>query len=963
MERLKPRCPPAHQRTPRTRSLKSLPRDASWNAQVPVRKDLCRFVAMLLVFASTASADPAGEEFFEKSIRPLFVEHCHECHSSTSKKLKGGLKLDTREDLLKGGDTGPAIVAGDPEASLLIQAVRWADPDLEMPPKNKLKPEQIANLEKWVKMGAPHTGKATTIVSAKSATSNHWAYQPLVERPPPRVNDSKWPRHDIDHFILAKLEDKNLRPAAAADRGVLIRRLYFDLIGLPPPPEVLQSENQSIEQLVDQLLASPQFGEHWARHWLDVVRFAESVTLRGFIFKEAWRYRDYVIDAFNRDRPYDEFLKEQIAGDLMAGQSVTDRQRRLIATTFLAVGNWNLEEQDKKALEMDVVDEQLDTIGKAFLGQTIGCARCHDHKFDPIPTRDYYAMAGILRNCRTLIHANVSAWFEQPLPLEPAAEAVHREHDAKVAALETELKSAKDAAKALAGVSGELKPGKDAEQVIAKPSDFAGVIVDSTQAKHVGTWQHSQFSKRYIGDGYLHDQDKEKGEKSLTFTPELPRPGRYEVRFAYIHAPSRAPNAPVTIFHAEGETLVRVDQQEAPSLDGRFVSLGQFRFETNGFAYVLVGTEDTKGYVTADAVQFIPADQVQAEPGLVKTGAPATNATTRVKELEARLKKLKDTGPKRPMIPSVKEADTIEDAPVHIRGSVHNLGSKVPRGFLSVVQRGAAPPMPANQSGRLEFAEWMASRENPLTARVIVNRVWCWLMGDGLVRTVDNFGTTGEAPSHPELLDYLAGRFMREGWSMKKLVREIVLSRAYQQSTDTDPAMLAADPENRLCGRMTRRRLPAEAIRDAMLSASGELKLTVGGRTFLETRAADYGFEFTELRRSVYVPVFRNALPEIFEVFDFAAPSMVVGRRDTSTVATQALFLLNHPFVHDRARAAAERIAKSSSDSTRQIQLAWWLTLGRPPTDRELRLTLESGASLSDVIHALVASVEFRYVN
>jgi mono/diheme cytochrome c family protein len=925
-------------------------------------KNLAPFTLLLFSASVLSGADGAGEEFFEKSIRPLFVEHCHECHSSTSKKLKGGLKLDTREDLFTGGDTGPAIIAGDPEASLLIKAVRWSDPDLEMPPKNKLKPEQIAALEKWVKMGAPHTGKATAIAPAKSATSNHWAYQPVLDQQSPRVKDSQWPRHDLDRFILAKLEHKNLRPAALAGRQVLIRRLYFDLIGLPPPPEVLQNENQPIEHLVDQLLDSPQFGEHWARHWLDVVRFAESVTLRGFIFKEAWRYRDYVIDAFNHDRPYDEFLKEQIAGDLMPSESVTDRQRRLIATTFLAVGNWNLEEQDKKALEMDVVDEQLDTIGKAFLGQTIGCARCHDHKFDPIPTRDYYAMAGILRNCRTLTHANVSAWVERPLPLEAAEEAVYREHDAKVSALEAELKSAKDAAKAVAGASGELKPGKDAEQVIARPSDFPGVIVDSARAKPVGAWQHSQYSKRYIGDGYLHDQDKEKGEKSLTFTPELPRAGRYEVRLAYIHAPSRAANVPVTIFHAEGETVVRVNQQEAPSFDGRFASLGQFRFETNGFAYVLVGTEETKGFVTADAVQFIPADQLEPAAG-AKADAPATNATARLKELETRLKKLKDSGPKRPMIPSVKEADVIEDAPVHIRGSVHNLGSKVPRGFLSVAQRGESPPMPANQSGRLEFAEWIASAENPLAARVIVNRVWCWLMGDGLVRTVDNFGTTGDLPSHPELLDHLAHRFTREGWSVKKLVREIVLSRAYRQSTDADPAAVAADPENRLYGRMSRRRLPAEAIRDAMLSVSGELHLLAGGRTFPETRAADYGFECTEPRRSVYVPVFRNALPEIFEVFDFAAPGMVVGRRNTSTVPTQALFLLNHPFVHDRARVAAERIAKSFSDSTAQIQHAWWLTLGRPPTDRELRLTLDSAAPLPDVIHALIASIEFRYVN
>jgi hypothetical protein len=902
------------------------------------------------VGVATAASDPAGEEFFEKSIRPLFIEHCHECHSSTSKKLKGGLKLDTREEILKGGDSGTALVPGEPDRSLLIKAVRWSDADLEMPPKNKLKAEQIAALEKWVQMGAPHTGKATpTAIDSPESKTNHWAYQPIQSPAVPHPSDSLWPRNDIDRFILAKLEAKKLRPAADADRIVLIRRLYFDLIGLPPPPDVLRSTTETLEQIVDRLLASPQFGEHWGRHWLDVARFAESVTLRGFIFKEAWLYRDYVIESFNNDRPFKNFIREQIAGDLMGGESVAERQRRLIATTFLAIGNWNLEEQDKKALEMDVVDEQLDTIGKAFLAQTIGCARCHDHKFDPISTRDYYAMAGILRNAKTLTHANVSAWIEQSLPLEPAEETIHREHEAKVAALETELKTAKARA--------------TSRQSIAKPSDFPGVIVDSVQAKVVGDWQHSQHIKHYIGDGYLHDQDKAKGEKSLTFTPELPRAGRYEVRFAFSHDRSRASNVPVTVFHAQGETLVRVNQQDTPPVDARFVSLGQFHFETNGFAYVLVGTEDTKGFVTADAIQFLPADAFSEAVPIAKSAQPDDNLAARLKELEAELKKLKDSGPKRTMVPGVKEAARIEDAPIHIRGSVHNLGATVPRGFLTVAHRGEMPRMPEKQSGRLELAEWIASKDNPLTARVIVNRVWCWLMGDGLVRSVDNFGTTGEAPSHPELLDHLATRFMRDSWSVRKIVREIVLSRTYQLSSHADAPALTADPENRLYSRMNRRRLPAEAIRDGMLSVSGRMKLELGGRTFPENRAADYGFEYTDVRRSVYVPVFRNALPEIFEAFDFATPTMVVGKRNTSTVPTQALFLLNHPFVHDQSNAAAERLKRERDP----IAQAYWLVLGRAPTSKERELAskyvAESNTGLADLFHALFASVEFRYID
>jgi hypothetical protein len=314
------------------------------------------------------------------------------------------------------------------------------------------------------------------------------------------------------------------------------------------------------------------------------------------------------------------------------------------------------------------------------------------------------------------------------------------------------------------------------------------------------------------------------------------------------------------------------------------------------------------------------------------------------------------------MVPTVKEADRIEDAPIHIRGSVHNLGATVPRGFLTVAHPGAMPPMPEKQSGRLELAEWIASNDNPLAARVVVNRVWCWLMGDGLVATVDNFGTTGEAPSHPELLDHLAARFMREGWSVRKLVREIVLSRTYQLSSHADSSALTADPDNRLYSRMNRRRLPAEAIRDAMLSVSGELKLEMGGRTFPENRAADYGFEYIDTRRSVYVPVFRNALPEIFEAFDFATPTMVVGQRNTSTVPTQALFLLNHPFVHDQSMAAAERLTRERDPVTQ----AYWLTLGRAPTAKERKLASEYVAQpsgLTDLFHALFASVEFRYID
>jgi hypothetical protein len=867
--------------------------------------------------------------------------------------------------------------------------------------------------------------------TASLAQTNHWAYRPVTISALHPVQDRSWPETTIDEFVLAKLEEKGLAPTRDADRPTLARRLYFDLHGLPPTAEQLAAfetnhSPHAIEQLVDELLASPRFGERWARHWLDVARFGESVTLRGFIYREAWRYRDYVIDSFNRDLPYDRFVREQIAGDLLPADSLAERQRQHIATTFLALGNTNFEEQDKKQLEMDVVDEQLDTIGKAFLAQTIGCARCHDHKFDPIPTRDYYAMAGILKNARLLEHANVSKWIEVPLPLHAAEEAHYADHDAKIAALESKLKKAKDDLKRLTASSEPNHKGEAIKPSVVAVSQLAGTVVDSAQAKAVGEWKHSQYSKHYIGDGYLHDLDQAKGEKTLTFMPELPRAGRYEVRFAYIHAPSRSAAVPVTVFHADGETALHVNQQEAPIIDGRFVSLGQFRFEANNFSYVLVSTEGTKGFVTADAVQFLPADAVEvaaARNADTPRGVPpsarnadtpvrasaehadksvrvtgTTDLSSEIKWLEKELKQLRESGPKRPMIMSVKEEAEIKDLHVQIRGSVHRLGEKAPRGFLTAAAAAPAPTIPASQSGRRELADWLASPSNPLTARVMVNRVWHWLFGTGLVRTTDNFGTTGETPSHPKLLDYLATRFVDQGWSVKKLIREIVLSRTYQLANGS-PARVASDPsggnaldpDNRYLWRANRQRLEAECLRDAILAVSGQLVLVEGGPTIPPQLASDYGFRHKDPRRSIYVPVLRNALPELFEMFDFADPSVTTGERNVSTVAPQALYLMNHPFVMEQAAHAARRtLARSFADDVSRIQWAYATTLGRKPTSSELdimqrhlaaqvgrgvpaepRLTGDGSPYLSteaeekwtSLYHARFASVDFRYVN
>jgi hypothetical protein len=917
-------------------------------------------LAVLLTTLTPWTHAEPGNEFFEKKIRPVLTEHCYKCHSADAekaKKLKANLYLDTRDGLRKGGDSGPIVVAGKPKESPLIKALKY-DGDTKMPPAGKLSDAVIGDFEQWVKIGAPDP-RASAVTRKQVGMSIEegrmfWAYKPVQAPIVPAVKAGDWPISEIDRFVLAKLEEKGLKPAADADRTLLARRAYFDLVGLPPTPEqvdafVADKDPKAFEKLVDRLLKSPQFGERWGRHWLDIARFGESLTLRGFILKEAWRYRDYVIDSFNSDMPFDQFIREQIAGDLLPAPKVEDRRRQLIATTFLALGNTNLEEQDKAQLRMDVVDEMLDLISKGFLAQTVTCARCHDHKFDPIPTRDYYAMAGILRNAKAMEHANVSKWIEVPLPGSPEEEAGYRKHGAAVAALQKRIQDEK------------AKAGPKVAKII-KVSDVPGIVVDDAQAKKVGEWQRSVYSGHYIGDGYVHDQNAGKGEKTLTFQPDLPNAGKYEVRLAYSSGTSRSDAVPVTVFSADGEKTIHVDMRKEPPIDGRYVSLGEYRVEKNGQGYVIISNEGTKGHVTADAVTFVPLDKPMPKP--------VTSDKDSVKALEAELKHLQETGPKRQMVMTVVEEDKIEDAKIHVRGGVHNLGDAVPRGFLRVASIGESPKLPTNQSGRKELAEWIASMNNPLTARVIVNRVWHWLLGSGVVRTVDNFGTTGELPSHPELLDYLAIRFVAEGWSVKRLVREVVLSRTYRQASASNEAA-TGDPENRFFARANRRRLDAECIRDSMLVVSGKLNPDRGGPAFPAMLAADYGYKGNDNRRSVYLPVFRNALPEALEAFDFVDPSMVTGKRNVSTVAPQALFMLNHPFPAEQARYAAERLlAEKLPDETARIIKVYRLTLGREPTagEREvatrfLTKSKDAKEAWAGLFHALFASADFRYVD
>ncbi|MBK8039777.1 MAG: DUF1553 domain-containing protein [Verrucomicrobiaceae bacterium] len=902
------------------------------------------FVFTLLFSLSASAADMTH---FEQRIRPLLIENCIGCHGPD--KQKGGLRLDSRAGWQTGGDSGAAIVPGKLDTSHLWRAISYTDRDLKMPPKRKLKDSEVADLKKWIEDGAPDPREEVASSGSKSkaarADASFWSFQPPKVIQPPEVKNTTWPASDIDRFILAKLEQNNLSPAPDADEQTLLRRLSFDLTGLPP-----HQSHSSYEKLVDDFLASDAFAERFTSHWLDITRFAESSGGgRSLPFKDAWRFRDYVLQSIRENTPIDRMITEQLAGDLMPFENAAQRRRQLTATGFLALGPTNYEEQDKGMLRMDIVDEQLETMGRAFLGMTIGCARCHDHKFDPVSTRDYYALAGILRSTKTLKNYtdNVAHWIDTPLPLDGEAETEMQKHEKQVTALTEQIAALKD----------DLRDAGSADLRSKKTisiSDLPGIVVDDTEAQKVGFWKTSTHFGPFIGESYVSDNNEDKGEKTITFTPKLPKAGRYEVRVAFNAGPNRAESATATILHADGEDLKSFKLATGNLKGLQFASLGTFRFEATGQGFVLITNAASLGYVTVDAVQFLPAEGNTEEPVAAKESDKAKEIKAKLSSLEKQLKEWQKGRAERPEAMAVAEDEAPEDAKIHIRGSIRNLGAIVPRGFIQAALRPGAPTIPTDASGRLQLAQWITSRDHPLTSRVMVNRVWHWLFGAGIVRTTDNFGSTGEVPSHPELLDYLAVKFMEDGWNLKNLVKQMVMSRTYRQSSRTSfptrsggglKPELQTDPDNRLLSRMNRKRLDAECLRDAMLEAAGALQPGFGGPGVQATAVdandqkiqnLEYGYPFSDMRRSVYTPAFRNVRHPLFEVFDFADINQPIGQRTTSTVATQALFLMNSPKVIEQARAAADLVLKSESDLTPRIEMAFQRSLQRSPKDKEL---------------------------
>ena len=932
-------------------------------------KTLISFAAILLLVFGLSSARAAGEfDFFEKEIRPLLHKHCYKCHSTEAEKLKGGLLLDSRQGWATGGDSGPAIVPGDVEGSLLLRAVSYEDDDLQMPPKYKLADHERAALSKWVEAGAADPRDHQTEGKAKGVDlvkgREFWAFRPVGNHAVPKVNPAPGQGENlgaIDRFILSRLAKEGVERVDLARPETLLRRLYFDLIGLPPTPEQIDDfltdpSPEAYERLVDRLLGSPQFGEAWGRHWLDVARFAESSGGgRSLMFKDAWRFRDYVINAFNDDKPFDQFIREQIAGDLMPPGTREEQNERFVATGFLALGPHNYELQDKELLRMEVVDEQIETVGRAFLGMTLGCARCHDHKFDPVPTDDYYALAGIFRSTQSLVPGNVSGWVARELEPEPTLKKAIEQHTGETREANAALKVAKKKLRKAEGISGKT-----------------GIVVDDLQAEKIGDWMKSTSNKTFFGDNYIHDKGEGKGQKKVIFTAELEEAGEYEVRFGYTAGTNRAQEAPVTIEHADGPTTIRINQREKPPINDNFKVIGRFQFNA-GKAVVSVSNANTRDVVIADAVVFVPAAELKKDSVPGQRLAKLRGEVDRlVKRLDA-LKKTKSTDLPKAM--SVQDEKETGDWHVHIRGEIRNKAAVVPRGFLQVASKTktvAQPTIAAGRSGRLELAEWVASSDNPLTSRVMVNRIWHHLIGKGLVRTTDNFGMMGEKPSHAALLDWLAHQFVVDQWSVKKMIRRIVMSRTYRLASTGESVGWATDPENRLIWRANRKRLTEEAIRDSILSVSGQLSMQQGGPTIRKFSQYDFGYEFNTIRRSVYVPLFRNTLLEGLETFDVANPNVVSGRRSETTLPTQALYMMNSPFVNAEAERAGKRISRNGVTDAERVRLAYRLALGREPSAIEADVVMEfigksktgqKSRTWSALAHSLFGSVNFRHLD
>lgn len=896
--------------------------------------------------SAPSPATPTAEqvEFFEKQVRPLLAARCYECHGD--KKQESGLRLDSRATLVAGSDNGPVVDLAAPAKSLLLGAVEYAG-DTQMPPAGKLPDGEIAVLRRWIEMGAPwpEDGTSRPLTDEElfaHARASHWAFQPIAAPPLAEVKNPSLASGPIDHFVQARLDAANLTPSGKADRQTLIRRLSFDLVGLPPLAEevdaFLADESPDAEaRLVDRLLASPGYGERWGRHWLDVARYADT---RGYAFGRerrfayAYTYRDYVIRAFNRDLPYDRFVIEQLAADRL---ELGEDKRPLAALGFLTVGR-HFDNQP------DDMDERIDTVSRGLLGLTVGCARCHDHKYDPIPSEDYYSLYGVF--------ASTKEPEELPVIGEPTELAAFEEYRTRLDALQKEFDDYLSARYAEL-LDGSRKQTPEYLAVVAtKPAEMFRdrAFAQSLRAEDIKPRLLERW-RAYVAQRAKKDHP--------VFGPWRLLMDLDEAKLA-AEAPTMLGQVAA---HDKFNPLVKAALATEPPKSREEV--GRVYGKLLADVYARAGEpnpppgadELRKVMLADDAPTSIPRDQAREYLN--------RDEKNRLSELKRKIDthQVKSRGaPPRAMM--LVDAPTPFDPYVFVRGNQHRHGKKVPRQFLKVLAGAERKPF-SQGSGRLELAEAITADDNPLAARVIVNRVWMYHVGKPLVGTPSDFGLRSDPPTHPELLDYLAARLRSQGWSLKQLHREIVLSHTYRQQSADRSEAAAVDPENRLVWRMNRRRLEFEALRDSLAAAAGMLDLRQGGPP------VDLVAKPFTTRRAVYGFIDRQDLPNLFRAFDFASPDQSTAQRPQTTVPQQALFLMNSPFVAEQAeRLAGRRDLAVDGSTTARIEAMYRALFGRLPNSAETTLGIEFVAAAASpdeawrrYAQALVMTNEFSFVD
>jgi len=876
--------------------------------------------------------DPAGVEFFETRIRPVLAEFCYECHSAESSKLKAGLRVDDREGLLKGGDSGPALVPGHPEQSLLLKAMRHADPDLTMPPKkDRLAEAVLADFETWIRMGAPDPRTGGSAAASAPAWTEHWAFQPIHKAALPHVTASDQVRTPVDAFVLAKLEEKGLGYSPLADKRALIRRATYDLTGLPPTPEeveafVADTSPEAYARLVNRLLDSPQYGERWGRYWLDVARYADT---KGYLaggaqrrFDFSFTYRDYVVQALNEDLPFNRFIVEQIAADHL---KLGDDKRPLAALGYLTLGRRFLNNQH------DIIDDRIDVVTRGMMGLTVTCARCHDHKFDPVPAEDYYSLYGVFENSREP--------DDKPLLGVRPPEPLHQEYLAEVKRREVERDKFRE---------------EKIDEALAELRKRAGDYLWCAQVARASGGDMEALAREnklvpMVVRRWMEALKSWEQDSNAVMTPwfalaPLPEEGWKEKAADVMRQWSGEAAASQPMNPVVTARLAEKPPESLRDLANRYAELFQAAVDRWNAHLKAVHEADPN----AARPEALPETEWEAvRQFFVANGAPVNvprdetreltrGSSPRLRELQAKVDEVDTFHPGAPpRAMALVDDGRIRQPRVFRRGNPNNRGDEVPiqfLGFLAGDHRQAF----TNGSGRLELAEAIVAPDNPLTTRVLVNRVWMHHFGRPLVLTPSDFGTRAEPPSHPLLLDYLAATFMEQGWSLKSLHRTLMLSTAYQQSSLPRVEAAKVDSENQLLWRMNRQRLDFEAMRDTLLLLSGRLDLSQGGRS-VEIASDDY-----KPRRTLYGFIERQNLPGLFRTFDFASPDLTSPQRFSTTVPQQALFLMNSPFIQDQVKSFLQRsdVASLPNDEAR-IKRLFQLAYQRQPDPAELRLALD----------------------